>query len=252
MNALGSELRALKDGFSGLLPAMRFYVDSTNFHSTVKTHKGFALQREVVSLAGHWLSQKDLSAEIKEELKPLLIMAANSYGSRFTIEAALFWITKNHDQFSTEQLKKIPLVILRDEDRSFLHHSLYISGEAARREGRGETLAALEMVIELVKAGRFGVAEGSEAYRYAGHYKIFRDRETGNGLWTMQRAETESLMHTLDELCGGEPKRMWEAEHLRLAEEHRLARNERMRVRKVRADRMQMLSGQIMARMRRA
>lgn len=249
MSAWASELRALKGGFSGLLPAMNFYIDSRNFESKVKEHKGFVLQREVVSLAGHWLSQKDLPLDVKEDVKQLLIKGANPYGSRFTIEAALHWITKNPDDFSTEQLKKLTLAILENLDRSFLHHSLYISGESARRDGRGETMAAFETVIELVKAGRLGVDDASEAYRYAGHYKVFRDQETGSGLWTIQRAETEKLMLTLDQLCGGEPKKAWEGEHSQMAEEWRLTRNEKVRVSKARSDRMAMLAGNIKARM---
>lgn len=247
--AWSTQLRGLQSGFSELIPGMKFYVTSRGVLTNMRDHKGFALQREVLAIAAQWLSRADVPSDIKPELKAILIKGTSPFGSRLTIESAVYWIARHQEQFSVEQLRQVSLGILTNDDRSFLHHSLYISGRSARGEGRVEALGALEMVIDLIKAGRFGVEEGSAAYRAAGHYKIMRDKETGNGLWLIQRAETEALMLELDQLCGGEPRNKWEAELWQMAEERRLTRNEKVRLAKARADRMRALAAKAMSRM---
>lgn len=251
LNSLAPVLCALPSGLSGMLGHMEFYAEESFAHSDIRDNKGPVVQREALSIAGHWLSRQDVPVEVKESLKRILLKGASPYAPRLSLEVALHWIGETQAVFSPKEVAKIALDILDYQERKFLYHSLYISGSSARKDGRLESKGALELIVDLLKAGRLGVDEACQAYRAAGLYRVRREREPGNGLWKFQRSETSALMTEINALCGGEPDRRHGAELAQLDDARRVARNESARTGRIRYVRMQNIAGNFMSRQHR-
>jgi hypothetical protein len=248
LHSLAPVLCALPRGFSAILDYMEFYAEESFASGEVRDNKGPVLQREALSIAGHWLSRPDVPGEIKDSLKRILLKGASPYAPRLSLEVALHWIGETQEVFTSKELGRVALDILEYQERKFLYHTLYISSRSARTEGRIESRGALEMVVDLVKAGRLGVDEASRAYRAAGMYRVRREREPGNGLWRFQRRDTFALMAELNALCGGEPERRYGADLAQLDDARRSTRNESARTMRIRQVRMQNLAGNFMSR----
>lgn len=246
--ALTPFLRNLSRGHEGMLQSMLAYAERNFSENPGHEYRLPVLQREALALAGHWLTRTDLPTELREPVKRILLKGASPYSPRLSAEAAMHWVILNQESFSSKELEKATLAILEHHDRFYLYHSLYISAESARREGRLESKGALEAVRDLVKGGRLGVEEASNAYRSAGLYMVRREREPGNGLWSGQRAETTAIMSELNELCGGEPERRWGAELKRLAEARRTTRNKDAVDARHRKERILNVAGNFIAR----
>ena len=246
--ALGPLLRNLPRGQEGMLPLMLSYAERSFATGQRSEDRLPIIQREALSLAGHWLTRKDLSNEARDTLRKMLLKGASPYAPRLSAEVAMHWVVINHATFSPKELGNATLSILEHHDRAYLYHSLYVSAESARREGKSESKGALEAVRDLVKAGRLGVEEASQAYRAAGLYRVRREREPGNGLWATQRIETTALMQELTTLCDGEPERRWGAELGRLEELRRTDRNKSALTVRHRKERMLDIAGNFIGR----
>jgi len=251
LNSFAPVLCTLQSGFSGMLDHLEFYAQESFATGDIRDNKGPVLQREALSIAGHWLTRGDVPSEVKDSLKQILLKGASPYAARLSLEVALHWIGESHQYFSPKELSRTVLDILDYQDRKFLHHSLYISGSSARKDGRIESRGALELVVDLVKTGRLGVHDACQAYRAAGVYRVRREREPGNGLWRFQRSETLSLMAKLNALCGGEPERRHGSELDQLDDERRITRNESARTGRIRQIRLQKVAGNFISRQQR-
>jgi hypothetical protein len=206
------------------------------------------VQREVLSLVGAWFSRSDTPAIEKGKLKSILLRETTGLNPRALIETSLFWICKDHKLFSTEELRKVTLPLLTDPDREYLYHSLHFTAQKERDAGRSDMLGALEMVITLLKEGRFGVAEGVAAYRGGSLIAIRREKDLGNGLWKLQRDEALTLLAEVNTLCGGEPERVCGAEVEQKRIETRLVRNEKCKESRHRRERLDEIAGNYRAR----
>jgi hypothetical protein len=246
--ALAPLLRNLACGYEGMLPSMLAYAGGSFAERQGRESSIPILQREALSLAGHWLTRKDLSGESRDTLKKILLKAVSPYTPRLSAEVAMHWVVVNQEHFSPKELEKALLSILEHHDRAYLYHSLYISADSARRKGRTESKGALEVVRDLLKAGRFGAEEAGQAYRAAGLYRVRREKEPGDGLWAAQRNETTAIMQDINELCGGEPERRWGSELARLQDLRRTNRNKSALTARHRKERMLDIAGDFIAR----
>jgi hypothetical protein len=248
LTALAPLLRDLPRGHEGMLRSMQSYAERSFADGKGHECRLPVLQREALSLAGHWLTRKDLSDETRDTLKKILLKGASPYAPRLSAEVALHWVVVNHESFPPKELERATLSILEHHDRAYLYHSLYISADSARREGRTESKGALEAVTALIKGGRFGVEEASQAYRAAGLYIVRREREPSNGLWATQRVETAALMREINEICGGEPERRCGDELARLEDMRRIHKNKSALTTRHRKERMLDIAGSFIAR----